>query len=292
MEFELQQIRREIIINGFNSIYYFEFDKNFTHLPEKHDFWELVYVDSGEITAVTAGLGRTLTQGQVIFHRPGEVHAHISNNLVPNNMLVVSFSTDSPEMMFFDRRVFSLGKVSKTLLTLFINEAKNALGTIPNRYDDKRPLDFSRAPFASLQLLDCYLSEFLLTLRRADETEKRINFSENSRAIAQSSLLELITGYLKSNVYTAVTISDICSRFFVGKSQLCSLFAANLGMSPIEYFNSLKIAEAKKLLRREELSVSRVADMLGYLSIHTFSRAFKRYVGFSPTEYRKSIGDL
>lgn len=63
-------------------------------------------------------------------------------------------------------------------------------------------------------------------------------------------------------------------------------------MSPIEYFNSLKIAEAKKLLRREELSVSRIADMLGYLSIHTFSRAFKRYVGFSPTEYRKSIGDL
>ena len=292
MEFELQQIRREIVINGFNSIYYFEFDKNFTHLPEKHDFWELVYVDSGEITAVTDGLGRTLTQGQVIFHRPGEVHAHISNNLVPNNMLVVSFTTDSSEMMFFDRRVFSLPKVSKNLLTLFINEAKNALGVIPNRYDDKRPLDFSSAPFGSLQLLDCYLSEFLLTLRRADETENRINFSKNSRAIAQSSLLELITGYLKSNVYTAVTISDICSRFFVGKSQLCSLFAANLGMSPIEYFNSLKISEAKKLLRCEELSVSRVSDMLGYLSIHTFSRAFKRYVGFSPTDYRKGIGDL
>ena len=127
MEFELQQIRREITLNGFNSIYYFEFDKNFTHLPEKHDFWELVYVDSGEITAVTDGFGRTLTQGQAIFHRPGEVHAHISNNLVPNNMLVVSFTTNSPEMMFFDRKVFLLEKVPKTLLTLFINEAKNAL---------------------------------------------------------------------------------------------------------------------------------------------------------------------
>ena len=292
MDFELQTVRREIVIDGFNSIYYFEFDKNFTHLPEKHDFWELVYVDSGEITAVTDGLGRTLTQGQVIFHRPGEVHAHISNNLVPNNMLVVSFTTESPEMMFFEGKVFSLQKLSKTLLTLFAGEAKNALDTIPNRYEDKRPLDFSRAPFGSVQLLECYLTEFLLTLRRSDETGSRVGHSESSRAIAQSSLLELIIGYLKSNVYKTVTIADICSCFFVGKSQLCSLFAAGVGMSPIEYFNWLKIAEAKKLLRRDELSVSRIADMLGYLSIHTFSRAFKRYVGFSPTEYRKSIGDL
>ncbi len=292
MAFELQPVRREIVIDGFNSIYYFEFDKNFTHLPEKHDFWELVYVDSGEITAVTDGLGQTLTQGQVIFHRPGEVHAHISNNLVPNNMLVVSFTTQSPEMMFFEGKVFSLQKLSKTLLTLFTGEAKNALEAIPNRYEDKRPLDFSRAPYGSLQLLECYLTEFLLTLRRGDETGSRVGHSESSRAIAQSSLLELIIGYLKSNIYETVTISDICSRFFVGKSQLCGLFAAGVGMSPIEYFNSLKIAEAKKLLRREELSVSRISDMLGYLSIHTFSRAFKRYVGFSPTEYRKSIGDL
>lgn len=290
MEFELQPIRREIVINGFNSIYYFEFDKDFTHLPEKHDFWELVYVDSGEITAVTDGLGQTLTQGQVIFHRPGEVHAHISNNLVPNNMLVVSFTTESPEMMFFDRKVFSLEKVSKTLLTLFINEAKNALDAIPNRYDDKRSPDFSRAPFGSLQLLECYLTEFLLTLRRVgEETGNRVGYSESSRAIAQSSLLELIIGYLKSNVYGNVTIADICGSFFVGKSQLCSLFASSIGMSPIEYFSTLKIAEAKKLLRREELSVSRISDMLGYLSIHTFSRAFKRSVGCSPTEYRKSI---
>ena len=93
--FDTQGIKCEISIDGFNSIYYFEFGKEFTHAPEKHDFWEMVYVDSGEINAITNGLGCTLRQGQVIFHEPMEVHAHVSNNRVANTMLVISFTTKS-----------------------------------------------------------------------------------------------------------------------------------------------------------------------------------------------------
>ncbi|MBQ5801211.1 MAG: AraC family transcriptional regulator, partial [Clostridia bacterium] len=103
MDFELQPIKREIIIDGFNSLYYFEFGKNFSHSLEKHNFWELIYVDSGEVIAVTDGIGRTLTQGQVIFHGPMEIHAHVSNKIVSNSMLVISFSSRSEAMNFFDK---------------------------------------------------------------------------------------------------------------------------------------------------------------------------------------------
>ena len=76
--FETQSIKQEIEIAGFNSIYYFEFGKNFSHPPERHNFWEMVYVDSGKINAVTNGVGLTLDEGQVIFHEPMETHAHVS----------------------------------------------------------------------------------------------------------------------------------------------------------------------------------------------------------------------
>ena len=56
----------------------------------------------------------------------------------------------------------------------------------------------------------------------------------------------------------------------MGKSRLCKLFGDYLGESPIEYFTKLKIAEAKKLLRKEELSIGRISDMLSYSSIHNF----------------------
>ena len=290
MEFSLQPIRREIELEGFNSIYYFEFGKNFSHPPERHDFWEMVYVDSGEINAVTDGLGRRLTQGQVIFHRPMEVHAHISNLIDPNDMLVVSFTSHSPAMEYFDKKIFTLGKTEKTLLSLFIKEAGTALGKIPGEYGNKNPLDFSVASPLSSQLLECYLTEFLLVLlRNGESSESKPANGEDPRALAQSSITELITAYLAENVYTTITLGDICTRFFIGKTQLCKLFDEHIGKSPIEYFSSLKIAEAKKLLRQSEISVSRISDMLCYSSIHNFSRAFKKAVGISPVEYRKKI---
>ena len=289
MSFDTKPIKKEIEIEGFNSIYYFEFGKDFSHPPERHNFWELVYVDSGEINAVTDGIGRTLTQGQVIFHRPMELHAHISNKIVPNSMLVVSFTCDSPSMDFFDKKIFTLDKTPKTLLSLFINEAKNALGSLPNEYADKDPLDFSGSPFGSLQLLECYLTEFLLTLKRSDvDTVSKAVRSVDSRTLAHSSIVGLMTSYLEERIYDNVTLFDLCSSFYMGKTQVCALFSEHVGMGPMEYYGSMRISRAKKLLLEGD-SVSKISDLLGYSSIHIFSRAFKQAVGVSPTEYKKKI---
>lgn len=289
MDFQIQRISREIEIEGFNSIYYFEFGKDFTHPPERHDFWELVYVDSGEINAITGGVGRKLTQGEVIFHRPMELHAHVSNKIVPNSMLVISFTTHSPDMEFFHKKVFTLDKTAKTLLRLFMDEARRALGKLPSEYTDKNPLDFSSAEYGSFQLLECYLTELLLILHRQESGVAKVFGGVHSRELAESSIIELITAYLAENLYTPLTLSDVCAKFFIGKSQLCKLFADHLGESPIEYFLKLKTAEAKRLLAAEEYSVTRISDMLGYSSIHNFSRAFKKSVGISPTEYKKKL---
>lgn len=56
-----------------------------------------------------------------------------------------------------------------------------------------------------------------------------------------------------------------------------------------KYYAELKIIEAKKLLREEKYSVTQIADMLGYSSVHTFSRAFRNVEGFSPTDYLGSL---
>ncbi len=287
--FSTQRISREIKIEGFNSIYSFDFGKDFSHPPERHDFWEMVYIDSGEINAVTDGIGRRLAQGEVIFHRPMELHAHVSNKVVSNSMIVISFTSNSPALNAFDKKVFRLGKSHKTLLSLFINEARHALGRLPDEYSDKEPLDFSAAPPESLQLLECYLVEFLLTLGRSGgDSYSRVERSDDSRTLAQDSLFELVTEYLCDNVCENITLEDICTRFYMGKTQLCKLFSDHCDKGPIEYFLKLKISRAKKLLL-EGMTVSRISDMLGYSSIHNFSRAFKRSTGLSPTEYKKKI---
>lgn len=289
MDFITHPISRSLRIEGFNSIYYFEFGKDFSHPPEKHDFWELVYVDSGEIIAVTDGLGRSLRQGQVIFHKPGEVHAHVSNRVVSNNMLVVSFTARGKGMKYFDDRIFDLDKTAKTLLTLFIGEAKNALGALPGEYANKDPLDFSAAPVGSMQLMECYLTELLLVLQRSGQVGERVIRREGSLELAQSSMMELILNYMKENIGRDLTYHDICREFLMGKSRLYQLFEEQVGQSPMDYFSSLKMNEAKRLLREGALSVSQISDRLAFSSIHNFSRAFKKRIGLSPTAYRKKI---
>lgn len=288
--FKTQKIKHEIEIDGFNSIYYFEFGKEFSHAPEKHNFWEMVYVDGGEIIAITNGIGCTLKQGQVIFHEPMEIHAHISDNRVANNMLVVSFTSDSEIMKYFKSKTFTLDKTSKTLLSLFAEEAKNALGNIPADYEDKSDLNFLPDIFGSTQLLHCYFTEFLIRLvRSGNSMSSNVSSSKKSRDIANNSISELMCDYMKNNIYSNITLKDICSQFLQGKTQICKIFRENTGQSPMEYYINLKIKEAKKLIREKNYSVTEISDMLGYSSIHIFSRAFKKAVGMSPTAYAKRI---
>ncbi len=100
---------------------------------------------------------------------------------------------------------------------------------------------------------------------------------------------ELICDFMKENIYNSITLKDICTHFLIGKTQLCQIFKDSTGKSPMEYYVELKIKEAKKLIRDNSYSVSQISEMLSYSTIHIFSRAFKKSVGMSPTDYGKSI---
>lgn len=288
--FEMQRVTEDIKLEGFNSIYYFEFSKDFCHEPEQHDFWEMVYVDSGSICAITNGVGCTLSQGQVIFHEPQDTHAHISDKRVANAMMVVSFTASGEVMKYFSGKTFTLDKTSKMLLSLFMEEARNALEEIPSDYNNRSELDFSREKFGASQLLKCHFTEFLIKLIRGGSTiSTRVTMSKKSRELANNSLCELMCDYMKQNIYSNLTLKEVCEHFLMGKTQICRIFGEYIGTGPMEYYSTLKISHAKKLLREKSHSVSQISDMLGYSSIHTFSRAFKNATGHSPMAYTKTI---
>ena len=285
-----QEFADQIEIQAFNSIYYFEFSKDFTHPMERHNFWELVYVDNGCINAISSDAICKLHQGQIIFRKPMEMHAHVSDRQVANNMFVLCFTTESPMMDFFKNKTFTLDKTGKTLLSLFMQEAKNALGKIPDNYKNKTPLRFSGDVFGAVQLLKCYLVEFLIHLiRNGDTLGHNVVVNKDSRTNANTSIAELMVEYMKSNLYAQINLNDLCEYFLMGKTQLCKIFKENTGESPMEYYNRLKIKEAKKLLREKNYSVTQISDMLRYSSVHNFSRAFKNMVGLSPVSYTNSI---
>ena len=62
------------------------------------------------------------------------------------------------------------------------------------------------------------------------------------------------------------------------------------GKPPKQYFQKLRIDEAKRLLESTGLSVDDITEKVGYLDVSSFRRLFKREVELSPTEYRKRFG--
>lgn len=289
--FELVPIQREIDITGFHSIYYFEFDKTFYHPPEKHDFWEMVYVDDGEINAIVDGIGCMLSKGQVIFHQPLESHSHIANHIQTSNVVVVSFSCDSPLMSYFNKKIFSLEKPAQKVFSLFLGEARNALGTLPGEYENKSPLDFSRAKPGAVQLMQCYLVEFLfLLIRSSDASVRAMRHTQDTRRMAESSLVESIARFIEQNLSEPPSLPLLCSHFSISRTYLCRIFKEGTGYSPVDYWIGLKIKEAKKQIRRGEQNMTQIAEILGFSGIHHFSRMFKRVTGLSPTAYKTSVG--
>lgn len=63
------------------------------------------------------------------------------------------------------------------------------------------------------------------------------------------------------------------------------LFAENYGVSPFRYVQQLRMAQARRLLCERELTVEQVALACGYRSVYSFSNAFHRITGVSPTGY-------
>jgi AraC-like DNA-binding protein len=67
------------------------------------------------------------------------------------------------------------------------------------------------------------------------------------------------------------------------------MFKEQTGTSVIEFYKSLKIEEARKLIREGQYNYTEIAERLGYTSIHYFSRQFKKTTGMTPSEYASSV---
>lgn len=67
-----------------------------------------------------------------------------------------------------------------------------------------------------------------------------------------------------------------------------NLFRAEVGMSFSDYLIQVRIENAKRLLRRFDLSVEAISRQCGFNSLAHFSRTFKDRVGVSPLKYRKN----
>ena len=92
--------------------------------------------------------------------------------------------------------------------------------------------------------------------------------------------------FLTENVDKTLTLEDIARGCRMSVSKLKLLFREKYDGGPLSCFIELKIDEAKRLIRKNEMNLSEIANTLGFNSLHYFSRTFKKITGISPSEYK------
>lgn len=84
------------------------------------------------------------------------------------------------------------------------------------------------------------------------------------------------------------TVAQLAKAAALSRSSFFDRFSRAVGVAPMEYLLSWRMALAKNLLRREEAGVATIAARVGYSSASAFSVAFTRHVGQPPTQYAQS----
>jgi AraC family transcriptional regulator of arabinose operon len=82
------------------------------------------------------------------------------------------------------------------------------------------------------------------------------------------------------------TVAELAARAALSRAQFTRRFTGRTGLPPARFLVRARIDRARQLLTETNLSVTRVAEMLGYPDIAYFSRQYRRHTGQPPSGAR------
>jgi transcriptional regulator GlxA family with amidase domain len=92
--------------------------------------------------------------------------------------------------------------------------------------------------------------------------------------------------YLDSHATAFIAMPALSRKVAVSERTLARKFQSQVGMSPLAYLQSRRIAHAKQLLESSSLTLDRIVERCGYEDVASFRKLFTRLVGMTPREYR------
>ncbi|MBE7037887.1 MAG: helix-turn-helix domain-containing protein [Ruminococcaceae bacterium] len=279
-------------IKSIYTIHYFEYHKDFSFSGEKHNFWEIMYVDRGEIAATADEKSFVLKQNQLVVYSPDEFHALHANNITAPNTIIVSFDCNSKSLNALKNQIFYINEHMRSMLAGIVREAKKAYSNNLSDPEYRKLIKAKRKPegtdsFAAEQMITCYLQMLLIELLRSggyNRHTRKSTVQKNEFA----DKFKLISNWIDDHIDRKFTINDLCAECITNKQTLENIFKTNVGMSVIEFCRKRKIDFAKKYLREDALNITQISEKLGFSSVHYFTRTFKKVENMTPSEYAKS----
>ena len=137
---------------------------------------------------------------------------------------------------------------------------------------------------------DCFLSIFKANIVFAQILCRLFEDIPDNKSIFNPNKLNLVEQareYIHNNYNTDITVTNICRNLYTNRSYLTTLFKKICGISLKKYIINYRIDKAQYLILHTNLSISQIAENVGFLDYVCFYRSFLSKVGCSPQTYRK-----
>lgn len=251
--------------------YYYQVrNRNYTFPGEKHNFWELTFIDNGSLMTSVDNEEYQLNEMDLILYAPNQYHTQSNHADQSCSYLTILFDMDLKDDFLITNRVYHAHREIHRALNDFIKVSNNGM-----LYDN--------------ELMLCYLKELIILVLQYDFLDASPVASSPMQQKFENELLNEIIIFINDKIYESITIEDICVKFSISRSSLQTLFKNNLNVAPKQYISNLKLAKSKLLIKESIYTISEISSMLGFTSIHYFSRKFKQVFGITPSDYAKTI---
>jgi AraC-like DNA-binding protein len=256
--------------------------------------YELLYVKDGEIKVTVENKVYHGIPGDIFLFKPMQLHSiFLLNNKAlhqPHVHFDLYYQSNSPLVNVSFKTLQTMSEQEKQWFREDVTQL--IPNPLPNHLRLNKPAVIERLlyaiifefekkfPYYEASAKGLFTSLWIQLLREND-------WNNNKHLLSKWEQLDRIKSYISHNANKEITLNEISSFANLTKYYLCRLFKSGFDMSPIQYHALLRIEKAKQMIQFSSNSLTRIANELGFHSIHAFSRAFRKIEGVSPSSYRK-----
>ena len=240
-------------------------------VPHTHTCAELFYVVGGEGSFLIGTETFSVTKGDLVVVNPLVDHTETSFRSQPLEYIVLG--VDGLEL--------SSGELEDR--PYYITHFHQSSGQIQGYLQDMLQEIADKAPgYETIcqNLLDILIIRLMRSSNYSAYMVPTANHGNKDAATVRR--------YLNSHFKEPITLDMLANLVHISKYHMAHNFTKAYGISPINYLLSLRLRESCILLESTNLSMSHIAQTVGFSSPCYFSQIFKKSMGVSPSEYRAS----
>ena len=246
--------------------------------------YEITYVMSGKGWFSTNGKRSEVEAGDLYINIPGEVHTGGADDKEPFRYFYVGFlfnlqldddyreSYESPFIhiqKMMDKRDNPLTKDRLDMQHTFLSALK----------------EFRNMSHYSQMMTQTYLNQLIVLMYRNFFSDWDSTYHYDQGSGGTKEIVYGAISYIDNNMLTMQDLAEVSRALGYSYSYLSHLFTEETGISLRNFYSQKRLQKMIELMKSQTYSITEIASTMQYQSIHSFSRAFKKAVGLSPTEY-------